>query len=74
MFNDLSLHVQGVIAQKEAIFVRYPFSKSLKIHKLKGKWFGYWAFSVDYNRRIIFRWVEKDTALFVAVGDHSIYE
>ena len=74
MARRLPRHIRELAIQKEAIFVRYPFSKSLKIHKLQGKWFGYWAFSLDNNYRIMFRWVDKDTALFVAVGDHSIYE
>jgi len=74
MVRRLPRHIRELAIQKESVFIRYPFSKSLKIHKLQGKWFGYWAFSIDYFHRIIFRWVGKDTALFVAVGDHDIYQ
>lgn len=66
--------VRGKAIEKEAIFKKYPFAKTLKTHKLSGKFSGYYAFSIDYNYRIIFRYMKKDTIVFVAIGDHSIYQ
>ena len=74
MFRKLPESVRNKAIQKEAIFQRYPFAKTLQVHKLQGKFDGYNSFYIDYNYRIIFRFIEKDTALFIAIGDHSIYQ
>ncbi len=74
MFYKLSKLVRNKAVQKEAVFRRYPFARNLKTHKLQGKFDGYSSFYIDYDYRIIFRFIEKDTALFIAIGDHSIYQ
>jgi mRNA-degrading endonuclease YafQ of YafQ-DinJ toxin-antitoxin module len=74
MFKRLPISIKNQAVQKEAVFMRYPFSQTLKVHKLKGKFEGYYAFSIDFHYRIIFRLIENDSALFIAIGDHSIYQ
>jgi mRNA-degrading endonuclease YafQ of YafQ-DinJ toxin-antitoxin module len=73
MFRGLPNPIQKLAIDREAIFRCDPFSKSLSTHKLKGDLTGYHAFSVNYNYRIIFRFVDGDV-LFLLIGDHSIYE
>jgi mRNA-degrading endonuclease YafQ of YafQ-DinJ toxin-antitoxin module len=74
MLRHLPLNIQNKADQKEIIFRKYPFSQMMKTHKLKGKFDGYYAFSIDFHYRIIFRLIENDSALFIAIGDHSIYQ
>jgi addiction module RelE/StbE family toxin len=53
-----------------------PFHPSLRTHKLKGKLAGSWACSVDYNRRIVFDFVQnpdshEEEILLLSVGSHD---
>jgi len=62
------------IKEKVWVFAKDPYSPLLKTHQLTGKLKGYWAFSVEYNLRIMFRFGGNDTAEFVDVGTHEIYK
>jgi mRNA-degrading endonuclease YafQ of YafQ-DinJ toxin-antitoxin module len=42
----------------------------LRTHKLKGELVDYWAFSVDDDLRVLFRWVGEE-AFFVNLGSHD---
>ena len=42
----------------------------LRTHKLKGELDRYWAFSVDDDLRVLFRW-EGDEAFLVSLGTHD---
>ena len=42
----------------------------LRTHKLKGELDGFWAFSVDDDLRVLFRWV-GDEAFLVHLGTHD---
>lgn len=46
----------------------------LKVHKLHGKLKQYYAASVDYRHRIIFRYIDTTRILLVDFGDHSVYD
>jgi len=46
----------------------------IKVHKLHGRMKGFFAASVDYRHRIVFRYVSKTSILLVDFGDHSVYE
>ena len=59
---------------KEALFKRSPFHPSLETHKLHGKDKGAWAFSITRKCRIKFIFLKENSALFLDIGDHSIYK
>lgn len=42
----------------------------LRTHELKGELDGYWAFTVDADLRVLFRW-EGDSAFLVNLGTHD---
>jgi mRNA-degrading endonuclease YafQ of YafQ-DinJ toxin-antitoxin module len=46
----------------------------LRLHKLHGRFADYWAFTADYDCRIIFRYGNDDEIFLVAIGDHRIYD
>jgi mRNA-degrading endonuclease YafQ of YafQ-DinJ toxin-antitoxin module len=48
----------------------------LQVHPLKGKYKGWWSFSVDFSTRIIFMYAPKDksTVYLAKIGDHSVYK
>lgn len=53
------------------LFSKDPFRKSLRTHKLTGKLDGLWAFSIDYDTRVIFRFINDSDALLIDFGGHD---
>jgi mRNA-degrading endonuclease YafQ of YafQ-DinJ toxin-antitoxin module len=51
-------------------FAADPHDPLLHTHKLKGELGDYWAFSVDDDLRVLFRW-DGDVALLVNLGSHD---
>ena len=47
-----------------------PADPLLRTHKLKGDLRDYWAFSVDDDLRVLFRW-DGDVAFLVNLGSHD---
>lgn len=65
---------QEKIDKKLWIFFTDPYNPILKTHKLTGKLSGYWAFSIEYNLRIMFGFVDGKTVELLDIGTHSIYK
>lgn len=55
------------------VFQTDAFDVRLKTHKLHGELRVYWSFSISRQHRIIFRFINATTVLFVDVGGHEIY-
>jgi mRNA interferase YafQ len=51
-------------------FASDPRDPLLRTHKLKGELRGYWAFTVDDDLRVLFRW-EGEEAFLVHLGSHD---
>lgn len=51
-------------------FADDPRDPLLRVHKLKGDLAAYWAFSVDDDLRVLFRW-EGDASFLVNLGSHD---
>ena len=51
-------------------FAADPQDPLLRTHKLKGDLADYWAFSVDDDPRVLFRW-EGDLCFLVDLGTHD---
>lgn len=51
-------------------FAADPRDPLLRTHKLKGDLSDYWAFSVDDDLRVLFRW-DGDVAFLVNLGSHD---
>lgn len=56
------------------IFKNNSADARLRVHKLKGNFCGYLAFSVDYNYRIIFRYGNDEELFLITIGSHDIYK
>lgn len=46
------------------IFILNPFDSCLKSHKLSGKLKEQWSFTVEYNVRVLFYFVDKQKVVF----------
>lgn len=53
------------------IFIRNPFDKRLKTHKLSGKLKDLWSFTVEYDLRVIFFFTKNRNAVFTDIGTHD---
>lgn len=72
-YKKLPDKIKLIAEKKEKVFRKNPFQPQLKTHKLTGKLKSYWAFSLDYQYRIIFEFADKDIIWFHSVGTHEIY-
>ena len=70
----LEISLQKEVIEKVELFKNPQNYKTLKIHKLKGRLKGRWSFSVNYRFMIVFSYVSKRKAVFLGVGDHSVYD
>lgn len=61
------------LRERIGVFRDNPFDSRLKAHKLKGRLKDYWAFSISYSDRILFRFLDKERVFFIDIGDHSVY-
>lgn len=53
------------------IFQNNPFDQRLRTHKLSGRLKELWSFTIEYDLRVVFSFLEGDRALFVDIGTHE---
>ena len=74
-FKKITSKLQEETLEKIELFSNSDQHASLHVHKLKGKMEGRWSFSVNYRYRVVFTWERhNESAILLAIGDHSIYE
>lgn len=72
-YQRLSADIRNKAKKKEKIFRENPFDSRLKTHKLQGRMSEFWAFSIDFKYRIIFKFEDSDKVRFYTIGGHSMY-
>lgn len=72
-FRKLPRHIQQLAIKKDLTFRQNAFTSSLRTHKLKGPLEGYFAYSINHEYRILFRFIKSDEVLYYDVGTHEIY-
>ncbi len=73
-FKKLTSDKQQLAIEREKIFIIDPFSLTLKTHKLSGELKEYWSFSITYQDRVMFRFVNDREVIFYRIGSHDIYK
>ncbi|MDO8570884.1 MAG: type II toxin-antitoxin system mRNA interferase toxin, RelE/StbE family [Candidatus Daviesbacteria bacterium] len=73
-FKKLTPNKQQLAIEREKIFIKDPFSLTLKTHKLSGELKEYWSFSITYQDRVMFRFVNDHEVIFYRIGSHDIYK
>ena len=69
-FSKLPESKKQLVRDTLEIFEEHPMYYSLRNHPLRDKWLNYRSITADANLRLHYRVINKDTALFVAVGTH----
>ena len=72
--NALEIDLQEETYEKIDLFRHRKNHQKLKVHKLTGRLAGRYSFSVNYRYRIVFSYITKDVAVFLAIGDHDVYK
>jgi len=57
--------------EKISLFTNKAFHPSLKTHSLSGNLEGYWALSITYEYRLIFRFLSENQVLLIDIGTHD---
>ena len=60
------------LRERLAIFMEDVFDKQLKTHRLKGNLKEYYAFSISYSDRIVFKIIEDNSVYFIEAGSHDV--
>lgn len=81
LHSDYRLDLQQIIIKKPEIsqvietrikwFKKNPDDTRLDNHVLKRRMEGKWAFSITDDIRIVYEWIGKNTARFLAIGGHN---
>lgn len=74
LYNKLECSLQDEIKEKIVLFKDLENHRSLKVHKLHGRFRDCYSFSVNYKFRIVFEYLNKTTASLMTVGDHDMYK
>ncbi len=74
VYKKLPDTLKQEVKEKIALFKHRANHQRLKVHKLHGKYQGFFAFSIDGKFRIMFEWISSDEARLHTVGDHNIYK
>jgi len=53
------------------LFVKNPYHPLLKTHKLGGPLKGSFAFSLGYDLRVVFKFLDKDEVFLETIGTHE---
>jgi len=60
------------LRQRIEFFIKNPFDGRLRTHRLSGKLDNLWSFSVDYDTRVIFHFIDENKVMFVDIGKHDV--
>lgn len=68
--------LQEEALEKIELFGNTKNHKQLKVHKLKGELKNRHSFSVNYQYRILFQYLDKTKkeAVLLIIGDHDVYK
>ncbi len=70
-FRELPAAVRKRAEKQERLFRANPFHPSLHTEKLRPKNRQLWSIRIDRKYRIIFRFKDASTVLFLTVGPHD---
>lgn len=57
--------------QKLILFTNEPFHPSLRTHSLSGNLAGYWSISINYEQRLVFKFLSDTKVLLIDLGTHN---
>ncbi|KKP88452.1 MAG: Addiction module toxin, RelE/StbE family [Berkelbacteria bacterium GW2011_GWA2_35_9] len=63
--------IQNAFIARSNLFRENPYYPILKNHALVGKWLGHRSINITGNIRAIYKQIDENSVIFVALGSHS---
>ena len=70
-YKKLPNKIKQKVQEKNILFGKDPYNPILNNHALHGKYVGYRSISVTGNLRIVYKFLDKNTVLFVEINTHN---
>ena len=71
-FAKLPKKTKAKAVEVLSLFTQNPTDPTLRIHPLKGKWFGHYSIDITGDTRAIYYIItSNDLVHFIAIGSHS---
>jgi mRNA-degrading endonuclease YafQ of YafQ-DinJ toxin-antitoxin module len=72
-FSRLPPPIKRLAEKKDQWFRTNAFDPRLLTHQLKGPLREYWAYAVNQQYRVLFRFVSPSEVIYYDIGTHTIY-
>ena len=73
-YKKLQPALAKIVKEKMNLFSINPQDPKLKLHKLTGKWKGFYSLSITHSYRVILEFTaDMAEARFHSIGTHDIY-
>jgi len=69
--DKLPQEIRAKFDYRLRLFLEDPFNPLLKNHALKGKLFGFRAFSITGNYRVVYQIIDSETIELTDIGTHN---
>ena len=73
-FHKIPKSIQDLAIRKDQWFRINAFDSRLRTHKLKGALEGYFAYSLNLQYRILFRFINDHEVIYYDIRTHEIYK
>ena len=57
--------------EKLIVFCSDPFNNTLRTHSLSGNLKEYYALSITYDQRLVFKFISENKVLLIDIGSHD---
>lgn len=72
-YKSIPKDIQTDFDLRLKVFIKNPFQKNLRTHKLKGTLKNYWSFSLKNGFRVLFEFSGKESINLLTIGPHDKY-
>lgn len=70
-YKKLPIRQQQQFDGRLKLFLQEPLNPQLRIHPLKGKFFGYWSMNISGDLRALYYYEGDTVVVFALIGTHS---
>ncbi|MFP4539874.1 MAG: type II toxin-antitoxin system YafQ family toxin [Candidatus Paceibacterota bacterium] len=70
-YKKLPTKLRSKVKDRNRIFSEDPFDPVLNNHALQGRYRGYRSINITGDIRVVYRFLDKNKALFVDIDSHS---
>ena len=72
--KKLTKDIQKIATRKLLLFEQNPNHPSLNVHKLHGALSNFWAFYINKDFRVMFRFIKNNEVIYYDIDTHDLYK